>query len=294
MASVSPFDSGRTLVFKTMSTEGSKPYLNCSPAAPKSTSAFMGESIGFNRCPGTHWQCTKQPDGTYQLQTLSTSANKRYLDSSSSAPSDESVYLVETSTGKPGSSWVPTLLPDGSYTLASQTSGSKHNLTCNLTASKKDSIYLSSDTGPVGTHWKVGVDYYTQSQVQDIIHGVYTSATITSYLSLLIGKYGSLDFDLLHDIWRESKLSDYVQTSKKFDNDSFAICLKGEVAKYSYRQRFPDNMASLCGIMWGVNGAFVTAFNFTIDPFGNLILFDPVKGEQIPHDRYSSVEFCMV
>ena len=47
--------------------------------------------------------------------------------------------------------------------------------------------------------------------------------------------------------------------------------------------------------MWGIDRQeIVAAFNFTIDPFRNLILFDPVKGEQIDHVKYPSLDFCML
>ena len=91
-------------------------------------------------------------------------------------------------------------------------------------------------------------------------------------------------------------MGDIVRKALKFDNNDFAVRFKAEVGKYSYNIRYPDfDMVSLCGIMWGITAARVSvAFNFTIDPFRNLILFDPVHGEQIPHDRYTSLEFCML
>ena len=76
------------------------------------------------------------------------------------------------------------------------------------------------------------------------------------------------------------------QESIKFDCDDFAVCMKGEVSKYSYNQTRPTDMGSLCGIMWGRNGTIDHAFNFTIDPFLNLILFEPRNGQQIDHDEY--------
>ena len=294
MSSDSPFDSGKTVVFKTMSTAGSKHYLNCSPGASKSISVYMDNSIELSAHPGCHWRCTKHSDDTYQLQTVSTGP-RRLLDSSSSASSDESAYLKDSSAGG-GSHWVPSLESDGSYILSSQTpSGPKCHLMCNPTASKEDSVFMSMYVDPIETHWIVGVDYYCESEVHDIIHSVYPGATITSYFKAL-GHYASLDFDLLSKIWRDSKLGDIVRKALKFDNNDFAVRFKAEVGKYSYNIRYPDfDMASLCGIMWGITAARVSvAFNFTIDPFRNLILFDPVHGEQIPHDRYTSLEFCIL
>ena len=77
--------------------------------------------------------------------------------------------------------------------------------------------------------------------------------------------------------------------------DAFAVCLKAEVAKYSYKQKFPGEWGCLCGIMWGIDSQkVIAAFNFTIDPFRNLILFDPVKGEKIDHAKYPSLDFCVL
>ena len=81
----------------------------------------------------------------------------------------------------------------------------------------------------IKTYWIVGVDYYPIKDVENIIHGVYPEATISSYLKDL-GSYGSIDFDTLSGIWKASKLGDYKETPTKFDKDAFAACLKAEVA----------------------------------------------------------------
>ena len=39
----------------------------------------------------------------------------------------------------------------------------------NPTASKENSVYLSDGSEVIGTHWKVGVDYYRNTEVQDIM-----------------------------------------------------------------------------------------------------------------------------
>ena len=248
----SPFDSGKTLVFKSMSTAGSKCYMNSYPADDRSRSVYLGESIDFTRHPGCHWESIKLDDGTYHLKTVSSSSDRRYLDSMSSASSKESVYLKNDSAGG-GSHWTPTQLPDGSYSLQSQTpSGPKRFINSNPASStRENSIYLVENSDPVGTHWMVGVDYYTGAEVERIIHNVYPGVSIKFYQS--DPKYGSLDYDLLHSIWEDSKLDNYHWTQHKFDCDDFAICMKGEVSKYSYNQRLPKDKGSLCGIMWGSN-----------------------------------------
>lgn len=298
MSSNDPFQDGKSLVFKTLSTSGTKHYLNSSPAAPKATSVYMSDSIGFARFPGCHWICKTGHADTYRFVSWSKSAKERYLDSSAATSRDESVYIGSSESGQ-GSYWLPSLQPNGTYILTSQTpSGPKNILTSDPPASKEDSVYLSEPKDPhvslINKQWMVGVDYYPTKDVENIIHGVYPGATISSYLKDL-GAYGSMDINTLSSIWKNSKLGEYQETTMKFDKDAFAACLKAEVAKYAYKQSFPEDWCCLCGIMWGIDSqGVVAAFNFIIDPFRNLILFDPVKGEQIDHAKYPSLDFCVL
>ena len=288
----SPFDSGKTLVFKSISTSGSKRYLNSSPGVARPRSVFLGDSIDFSTHPGCHWESIKLDDGSYRFKSVSISSDRRYLDSSSAAPKQGSVFLKDGSAGG-GSHWTPTQLSDGSYSLQTQTpSGPKRFMNSNPASNtREDSIYLVQNSDPIGTHWMVGVDYYTGAEVERIVHGVYAGVAINFYQS--DPKYGSLVYDLLHSIWNDSNVGDYQWTQHKFDCDDFAICLKGAVSKYSYNQRLPDDKGSLCGIMWGRNARGAHAFNFTIDPFENLILFEPQNGQQIAHDQFTPY-FCIV
>ena len=131
MASSDPFQDGQTLVFKTHYAHGTKLYLNSSPVASKAASVYMDNEIDFPHHPGCHWICKKEPDGTYRFKSWSTSATDRYLDSSSKASLDESVYIGSEHAGR-GSYWVPSLQSNGTYMLTSQTpSGKKNVLTCN-------------------------------------------------------------------------------------------------------------------------------------------------------------------
>ena len=284
---VSPFESGKTLVFKTKSTAGSNHYLNSSPSKSKDKSVYMSSSIDFGVHPGCHWECIKLDDGSYRLKTVSNSTKNRYLDSSGTAPSTETVYLKDDSAGG-GSHWIPTLLCDGSYSLQSQTpSGTKCIMSCNPESSKQDMVYLVENSDPIGAHWMVGVDYYTGGEIESIFNHTFPNVPIKFYQ--LHHQYGSLDYNLLHSIWSDSKLADYKWKKEKFDDDDFAVCMKAEVSKYSYNQSRPTNKGSLCGIILEAT----RTFNFTIDPFGDLILFDPQTGKQIDHKDYEPY-FCMV
>ena len=284
-----PFDSKKTLVFRSMSTVASKHYLNSSAGAQKNISVYLGTSIDYTKNPGCHWKPKKQDDGSYRLQSQSTSGENTYLDSSAGAAKSESVYLANQSAGK-GSYWIPTRLPDDCYSLKSKNrSDTKHFLDSNASASKENSVYLVENTESIGTHWKVGVDYYIDTEVEDIIHEVYPQAVVSIYEE---ESYGTLDYDLLHGIWKDSKVGDYKWSHHKFGFDDFAVCLKAAVSKYSYK--LPTDKGCLCGIMWGRNKlGNIHAFNFTIDPFRNLILFDPEFGQQIGHDEYVPY-FCML
>ena len=287
-----PFDSGKDLVFKSMSTTGTKLYLNSSPGASKSTSVYLSDSLDYTKNPGCHWKCSLQSVGVYFLQCKTPHGEKTYLDSSSKAPRDESVYLNDASAGS-GSHWSPIKLLDDGYSLESSTSGLKHFMHANPTGSKEDSVYLVDNSGAIETHWMVGVDYYNESDVQRIIHGVYPSLTINFYQE---EDYGSLEYEAMYDIWKNSKVDDYKYKPSKFDYNDYAVCMKTEVSKYSYNQKLPTDKGSLCGIIWGKDAKEpkqAYAFNFTIDPFENLVLFDPFLGQQIGYDEYIP-SFCMV
>ena len=291
----SPFDSGKTLVFKSMSTAGPKRYLNSNPYASKAKSVYLITSMDFKAHPGSHWECNRQSDGSYRLKTVFAQhhSDKLILDSSSAAPQNESTYLYTDSAGG-GSFWSPTLLADGSYSLHSQTpSGPKRFMNANPTASQDESVYQVENSDCIGAHWMVGVDYYTGAEIERIIYDVYPGVTIKFYQSDT--RYGSLDYDLLHGIWKNSELDNYQIKGQKFDYDDFAVCMKAEASKYSYNQTFPNNRGSLCGIMWGKNfaGDHCYAYNFTIDPFGKLILLNAENGLQMAHDEYTPY-FCIV
>ena len=287
-----PFDTNKTLVFKSMAKpEASKHYLNSSPGASKAESVYLSDSIDFTRNPGCHWKHVQQSDGTYRLLTYPWSEkSKCFLDASLVAPADESVYLADSSAGR-GSYWIPNKVSDDdTFSL-----NSIHYMDSNPTASKENSVYLTDSSEPIGTHWKVGVDYYNDTEVEDIIHEVYPSAVVNKYEAGEL--YGSLDVNLLYGIWKDARVGDHKFKHWKFNLDDYALCLKAAVANYSYNQKLPNNYGSLCGIIWGRYEAHGTsrihAFNFTIDPFKNPIFFDPEIGKQIDLGEYVPY-FCML
>ena len=296
----SPFDSGKTLVFKS---KRSNLYLNSSPGeSSRSKSVFLEDSMDINKHPGCHWKAIRQKDGTYsgtyRFETISDSKDRRYLDSKPSARDDETVYLKDKSAGG-GSYWTPVPLSGILYSLESHApDGKKRILSSSKQSKKEKTVYLSDNNDDVGTHWMVGVDYYTAEEVKDIINSVYgenCDVTINYYLE--DAKYRSLDYDDLHDIWKDSKLGDdYKWTNHKFDSNDFAVCMKAEVSKYSYKQKLPDDKGSLCGIMWARDAKGAShGFNFTIDPFGNLIHFEPQSGKRFSQSDYDYTPyFCMI
>ena len=286
-----PFESGKTLVLKTKSAAGSNHYLNSSPSESKDKSVYMSSSIDFGDHPGCHWECIKLHDGIYRLRTVSDSTKNRYLDSSDAAPSTKTVYLADDNTGS-GSHWKTTQHCDGSYSLQSQTTcGTKRFMSCNPEADKQCMVYLAENSDLIATRWMVGVDYYTGPEIERIFTRTFPCVPIKFYQS--DHHYGSLDYNLLHGIWNDSTLANYQWKEEKFDYDDFAVCMKAEVSKYSYNQSQPTNKGSLCGIIWGRNDKGTHAFNFTIDPFENLILFEPRTGKRIAHNEYNPY-ICMV
>ena len=302
MASPDPFESGKTLIIQKMSTVGAKSFLDANPGEGKSTSVYLNESMEFSKHPGCHWKCIQVDDGTYRLLTYpwSEDSNKCYLDSSASATRDASVYLEDKSAGG-GSKWIPTKLPDRGYTLRSLTpSGSKQFMKANPLGRKEENVYLTehSDSSyqSIDTHWIVGVDYHSQSDVERIVHKVYPHLTINFFEVNIKPFYASLDLWKLHAIWSNASVSTYHYKWYKFSSDDFAASLRAEVSKYSYNQSLPDDKGSICGTMWGRKSsdrAHVQAFNFIINSYEDLILFDPMTGGQIGHDEYVPY-FCVL
>ena len=83
--------------------KASKHYLNSSPRASKSTFVYLNDSIDFTKNPGCHWKYVKQGlgNGTYCMLSYPwTETSKCYLDSTTLASKDESVYLADSSAGR--------------------------------------------------------------------------------------------------------------------------------------------------------------------------------------------------
>ena len=293
----SPFDSGKTLVFKSMSTAGgTKKYLDSSPNEPMDRSVYLIDSIDFTAHTGTHWESIMQAAGIYRLRSMS-GINRTILDSSSAVPRNASVF-VNTDNAGIGSHWTPNQLADGSYSLESQTpSGQKHFISADVTASQEASVYLVDNSNAIGTHWMVGVDHYTRADIRRIVTNAFPGTHINFFHS--DRNYGSLTYEILHGIWNDSGLGNYQGKQQKFDCDDFSVCMKAAVSKYSYNQTLPIDKGSLCGIIYARVNPVVPggrpghAFNFTIDPFENLILFEPQSGQSIPHGQYTPY-LCIV
>ena len=64
--------------------------------------------------------------------------------------------------------------------------------------------------------------------MQSIISAVYPSVSFSTYETN--AKYGSLEYDCLHSIWKDTQLGDKQIAPHARD---FAVCLKAEVHKYS-------------------------------------------------------------
>lgn len=293
----SPFDSGKTLIFKSMSDSGPKRYLNSWPASDSpTTSVYLSDSTNYNSFIGTHWEVNRLSTGIYSLRTQSTSGSKRYLNSWPAAPSvEETVYLTENVSGNIGTNWEPQEQADGSYTLKSQsTSGSKRYLNSWPSSdSVETTVYLSDNTDPdknIGTHWMVGVDWYTAREVQDILQNKYPGVQIKFYPG--DRKYVQMEYSTLKSIWDSSGLKNYNYTVAKFDCDDFAVCYKAAVSKWCYGEETPANTACLCGIIWGNDGKDAHAFNFSVDAFGNLVLLEPQTGGTIALDKWTPY-LCM-
>ena len=292
-----PFEKGRSIVFHSKSTAGTKRYLNSSPKIAdddRSMSVYMSENADFENDPGCYWQIIPLDDNKVRLKTLSTSANERILDSSGAADRNISVYLADN-FAKAGSHWTPTQHSDGGYSIKSDTpSGTKKVLKANPSAARADSVYLVESDHLVETHFNIGISYHTGGEVQDIINATYPGVAIAIYFEEGTN-YGSLDYNGLKKLWDDSKLADYRLKEDKFNDPDFAVCFKADVAKHSYDANLPDDKGILCGVIWvkvKVNNK-THALNFTVDIFGNLILFDPQNGHHVATSSCTPT-FCVL
>ena len=292
----SPFDSGKTLVFKAFGAKpGDRCYLDAWALArnrttvekvvwPRETTVYLSKSLDFATNMGCHWEVKKVADDAYTLKTMS-------------AGNDKPCYLADLGSGNPGLSnnpgdvnchWRFSQLTNGSYTLQSTN--------YYLDSRPEDGTVFFENFAVAHTigSWEVGVDFYTGQEVKNIINQTYPSLNVQYYADL---HYMALDMEDLHGIWNESKLdqskwNSYRWKHEKFDCDDFAVCLKAQVAKYSYNQSVGKG-GSLCGIVWGENNSSAHAFNFTVDRFGKLILFEPQTGCTIDTNDWNPY-FCMV
>ena len=287
---VSPFKTGNGIVLESAFYTFNSWYMDSSLTAAKNTSVYLSNSMDFETHPGCYWAVTALPNTRIQLKSVTTGSNRRYLDSSGAAEPEYSVYLTENTAGR-GSDWFPTSLSYNQYTFKSDTpSGTKRYMDCDPYASKEKSVYLSDTTEYLTTTWNLLLTHYAGESVQSIISAVYPGVPISSYETN--ATYGSLEYDRLHGIWKDTQLGDNQITPNASD---FAVCVKAEVYKHSYNSDspWPNDKGSLCGIMWGSIGGKICALNFTIDKFQKLILFDPQNGQQIANDKFTPT-FCMV
>jgi len=89
---------------------------------------------------------------------------------------------------------------------------------------------------------RLGVDYFTGWEMENIVQGPYPGIVITYYKS--DPSFSTLDYNPLRGIWDRSGLGNYNWIDHKFDCDDFAVIMKGEVA---YNQSSPDDKGNLCG-----------------------------------------------
>ena len=278
---ISPFKTGLGIVLQVYE---SNQYLDADVLTKvKSKSIFISETKSI----GSYWDVIVLSNHRIRLRAVSPRTNERFLDSSGGAPRNTQVYLWDQTSGG-GSHWLPYRFPGGDYSFKCDTPSGKGRYLCaDPTASKENSVYLAETAD---THWSILLTHYTGDSVQSIISAVYPSVPISSCEPS--ATYGSLEYDRLHSIWKDTQLGDNQITPRASD---FAVCLKAEVYKHSYDSDSPrpNDKGSLCGIMWGSIGGKMCALNFSIDPFQNLILFDSQNGQKIATDKFTP-NFCMV
>ena len=287
-----PFEKGRSIVFQSKSAS-TKRYMNSTPGGAdhdRSISVYMDESVNFRFNPGCYWQIIPLDDNKVRLKTLSTSSDKRILDSSGGANRSISVYLADDSAGT-GSHWTPIQHSDGTYSMRSDTpSGTVRILKANPSGAKHESVYLVT-SDDLTTHWNVGLSYYSGKEVEEAIFAAYPTTAIVTYIEE-DKNYGSLDYNSLKRMWDESWLPNHRLIEDKFNDTDPAVCFKAHVAKHSHNANMPDDKGSLCGITWARINGKLRALNFTIGPFKELIILDPRNGNLIPTSGCTPV-YCV-
>ena len=282
---VSPFKTGHGIVLQ--SNGSSRKYLNSNlNTEVLSKSIYLSDTQGL----GSFWDIIVLPNNKIRLRLMIGRTQKRFLDSSGAAPTYKAVYLGYQSAGD-GSHWLPTKYLGDYYTFKCDSpSGHNRFLCANPTAVLENSVYLEQTSESPNTRWTVWLTHYTGDSVQGVISAAYPSVPISS--CELNGTYGSLEYDRLYSIWKDTQLGDNQMTPHAND---FAVCLKAEVYNHSHDSDspWPNDKGSLCGIMWGSIGEKMCALNFTIDPFQNIIIFDPQNGQKIATDKFTPT-FCMV
>ena len=280
---VSPFKTGNGIILQ--SNGSSSKYLDSDVNTEvKSQSVFLSDKLSHF----VFWEIIVLSNNRIRLRLMVSRIEKRFLDSSAAASPSIAVYLADQYAGA-GSHWLPTRFPgEDYYSFKSDSpSGSKQYLCAYPTASKQLSVGLTETDTSVDTRWNILLTHYTGDSVQNIICAVYPTVPISSFESN--ATYRSLEYSRLHTIWKDKQLADSQVTP--IAND-FAVCLKAKVYKHS-DSLWQDDKGSLCGIMWGSIGGKMCALNFTIDPFQNVILFDPQNGQKIATDKFTPT-FCMV
>ena len=280
---VSPFKTGQGLILQAYK---SNQYLDSNVNAVKSKSVFLNDNIG----PGSHWEVIVIPFGRICFRTVTTSVKKHLIDSSAAADRNVAVYLGDEESGA-GSHWSPYRFSGIDYSFKCDSPSGKRQYLCyDPTASQEDSVYLEESNATANAHWNILVTHYIGDSVHTIISAAYPSVPISSCEPN--STYGSLEYDRLHSIWKDTQLGDNQMTPIA---NNFTVCLKAEVYKHSYDSDspWPNDKGSICGIMWGSIGGKMCALNFTIDPFQNLILFDSQNGQKIATDKFIPT-FCMV
>ncbi len=102
----------------------------------------------------------------------------------------------------------------------------------------------------------------------------------------ITGNYKQVEYATLRHIWEQSNKS----VSEYCSGNDIACNFKKTVSDWFHAndQNWPE--PPFCGIMWGtVSDKDIQAVNFTINAFGEVVLFDPNTGESIPHSDWKPV-----
>lgn len=149
-----------------------------------------------------------------------------------------------------------------------------------------DNKYLAYQNGVVcmtntstdsnGTCWRIGYVYLTQQQVASSVQKAFSKTVTRASTSQL----RSMDSTTTTQIWIDNNTKNQPNNQGKFGSSAFSDLFQNSVNQFINNDT--SKYAAAFGGLYAVNSKGTTnAFNFFINPYLQLVMFDPVSGSQV-------------